>query len=70
MTKYSIITPLEMKNQSVVDLLYGVLFMMCKAGKPCAEIMSYIEQYESKYSEWWKYEIIHYLGKVKQLFLQ
>lgn len=51
MAKYSIITPLEMKNKSVVALLYGVLLMMCKAGKPSAEIMSYIEQYENKYSE-------------------
>ena len=52
MTKYSIIIPLEMKNKSVVDLLYGVLLMMCKVGKPSAEIMSYIERYESKYSDW------------------
>lgn len=62
--------PLEMKNKSVTDLLYGALLMMCKSGKDSAFIKQYIIDYECKYSEWWKCEIINYLGIGKKLFLQ
>lgn len=62
--------PLEMKNKSVTDILYGALLMQCKAGKSNKEILAYIRNYEQKYPEWWKCEIIKYLGKPKMAFLK
>lgn len=61
--------PLEMKNKSVTDILYGALLMMCKSGKDNHTILSYIKEYEKKYPKWWKCDIIKYLGKPKQAFL-
>lgn len=68
--KYLNIYPLEMKNKSIMDVLYGGGLMMCKAGKSNTEILNYIEEYETKYLEWWKCEIIQYIGIAKQVFLQ
>lgn len=62
--------PLEMKNKSVTDTLYGALLMMCKAGKPRSVILNYLKEYESKYPEWWKCEIINHLGSAKRAFLK
>lgn len=62
--------PLEMKNKSVTDILYGALLMMCKSGKDNRTILKYIKEYEKKYPEWWKCEIIKYLGKPKMAFLK
>lgn len=62
--------PLEMKNKSVTDILYGGLLMMCKAGKPNTEIRNYILGYEEKYPKWWECEILKYIGKPKQIFLK
>lgn len=62
--------PLEMKNKSVTDILYGGLLMMCKSGKNNSFIRDYIDKYEEKYSEWWKCEIINYIGSSKQFFLR
>ena len=62
--------PLEMKNKSVTDILYGALLMMCKSGKSNAFILQYIKKYEAKYPEWWKCKIIKYLGKPKMMFLK
>lgn len=62
--------PLEMKNKSVTDILYGGLLMMCKSGKNKAEILSYINEYEKKYPKWWECEIINYLGRAKKIFLK
>ena len=62
--------PLEMKNKSVTDILYGALLMMCKSGKDNTTILNYIKEYEKKYPEWWKCEIIKYLGKPKIAFLK
>ena len=62
--------PLEMKNKSVTDILYGALLMQCKAGKSNKDILAYIKSYEQKYPEWWKCEIIKYLGKPKMAFLK
>lgn len=62
--------PLEMKNKSVTDILYGGLLMMCKSGKSKAEILEYINEYEKKYPEWWECEILHYLGIAKNAFLK
>lgn len=62
--------PLEMKNKSVTDILYGALLMMCKSGKKRSFIVDYINEYERKYPEWWNCEIINYLGKPKQAFLK
>ena len=62
--------PLEMENKSVTDILYGALLMQCKAGKSNKDILSYIKSYEQKYPEWWKCEIIKYLGKPKMAFLK
>lgn len=61
--------PIEMKNKSVTDILYGALLMMCKSRKSRSSIITYIKDYEKKYSEWWKCDIIHHLGKPKQVFL-
>lgn len=61
--------PQELKEKSVPDLLYGVLLMMCKSGKSNKEIKNYINEYENKYPEWWKSEIIVSLGKAKKIFL-
>ena len=62
--------PTEMKNKSVTDLLYGGLLMMCKSGKSRSFILDYIKEYEKKYPKWWECEVIHYLGKAKQIFLK
>lgn len=62
--------PLEMKNKSVTDILYGGLLMMCKAGKSNTDIRNYIKGYESKYPKWWECEIINYIGRPKQIFLK
>lgn len=62
--------PLEMKNKSVTDILYGALLMMCKSGKKRKEIIRYLNEYEKKYPEWWKCEIINYLGMAKKMFLK
>ena len=59
----------ELKEKSVSDLLYGVLLMMCKAGKSNKEICAYIDLYEKKYPEWWQCGIIKKMGKAKALFL-
>ncbi len=61
--------PRELKEKSVPDLLYGVLLMMCKAGKSNKTIRNYIDEYEKKYSEWWKCENVKNLGKAKYAFL-
>lgn len=60
----------ELKEKSVTDILYGVLLMMCKSGKSTNKIKAYINEYEKKYPNWEKCEIINYLGKPKKLFLQ
>ncbi len=62
--------PVEMKNKSVTDILYGGLLMMCKAGKSRSEIITYLKEYEKKYPEWWTCKIINYLGIVKKMFLK
>ena len=36
--------PLEMKNKSVTDILYGGLLMMCKSGKSNSFISNYIKE--------------------------
>ncbi|RGN35270.1 glycosyltransferase family 2 protein [Bacteroides oleiciplenus] len=61
--------PEELKEKSVCDILYGVLLMMCKAGKSNQEIITYINSYEYRYPQWYKCKIIEYLGKGKQIFL-
>ena len=61
--------PSELKEKSVSDLLYGVLLMMCKAGKSSKEIKKYITIYEGKYPRWWKCDSIKYLGRAKKAFL-
>ncbi len=62
--------PLEMKNKSVTDILYGGLLMMCKSGKSRTEILKYLKEYEMKYPNWRECEIINYLGTAKKLFLK
>ena len=62
--------PLEMKNKSVTDILYGGLLMMCKSGKSNSFIRKYIKEYEQKYPEWWQCEIINHLGTAKKMFLK
>jgi DNA polymerase III delta prime subunit len=62
--------PRELKEKSVTDLLYGVVLMMCKSGKTTQDINAYIQQYETKYPEWEKSEIIKHIGKAKALFLR
>lgn len=61
--------PVELKEKSVSDLLYGVLLMMCKAGKSGKEIKNYIDRYEKKYPEWWKCDSVNHLGSAKKVFL-
>ena len=67
--KYKNIYPLEIKNKSVTDILYGGVLMMCKSGKDNSFISTYISDYEKKYPNWWKCEIVKYVGKPKKLFL-
>lgn len=62
--------PEEIKEKSVSDLLYGVLLMMCKAGKTNREICNYINSYENKYPKWWECNIIRHLGVFKGVFLK
>ncbi len=62
--------PNEIKEKSVCDLLYGVILMMCKAGKSNKDIKNYIKNYEKKYAKWSDCRIIQYLGKSKKIFLK
>lgn len=59
----------ELKEKSVPDLLYGVLLIMCKAGKSKKAIIGYINEYEKKYPDWEKCDSFKNLGKAKGLFL-
>lgn len=68
--KFLKVYPQEIKNKSVTDILYGGLLMMCKSRKSRPEIVAYIEDYEKRYPEWWKCEIINYLSSAKRLFLK
>lgn len=61
--------PLEIKNKSVTDILYGGLLMMCKSGKKREEILQYLKEYENRYPKWWNCQIINYLGAEKRVFL-
>lgn len=62
--------PQELKEKSVPDLLYGVLLMMCKAGRSNREIRNYIDSYGKKYVNWDTCEIINCLGMAKRIFLK
>ena len=61
--------PAEMKEKSVADLLYGGVLMICKKGGGASEIKNYIKNYEKKYPQWWKCDIINHLGIFKKVFL-
>ncbi len=61
--------PNEICSKSVPDLLYGGTLMMCKANKKSLQIKKYIADYESKYPEWYKSDIINELGRAKKAFL-
>lgn len=43
--------------------------MMCKAGKNNNEIRAYIREYEKRYPNWNKCEIVNRIGKAKKMFL-
>lgn len=62
--------PEEIKQKSVTDILYGALLMMCKSNIATKEIKKYINDYELKYPNWDKYEIITHIGRGKQAFLK
>jgi glycosyltransferase involved in cell wall biosynthesis len=62
--------PQEIAERSVRDLLYGVVLMMCKAGKNSKAIRGYINSYVSKYPHWYKAPSISCLGWPKKIFLQ
>lgn len=62
--------PEELKEKSVVDLLYGVVLMMCKAGKSNRKISEYISNYNRKYEGWENSKIINHIGKSKKIFVQ
>lgn len=61
--------PYEIMERSISDLLYGVVLIMCKAGKSNAEIRKYISKYEQKYPNWYSSEGIKKLGIAKNVFL-
>ena len=61
--------PEEIKEKSVPDLLYGVLLMMCKAGKSNREIKKYIKSYKKKYPNWFQCQSVDELGRAKKIFL-
>ena len=61
--------PEEIKEKSVPDLLYGVLLMMCKAGKSNREIKKYIKSYKKKYPNWFQCQSVDELGRAKKMFL-
>lgn len=62
--------PLEIKNKSITDLLYGAVLMMCKSGASNSQILEFIFKYETKYPEWWTCEIIKHVGTPKKVFLK
>lgn len=62
--------PEELKEKSVVDLLYSVVLMMCKAGKSNRKIREYISYYNRKYEGWENSKIINHIGKSKKIFVQ
>ncbi len=65
-TKYTA----EICIKSVPDLLYGVVLIMCKAGKSNGEIKRYIERYEKKFPGWYHSCIVPRLGKAKYVYLK
>ena len=61
--------PQEIKEKSVCDLLYGVVLVMCKAGKPSKQIKAYIKDYENRYQNWWECDIVNRIGRIKKIYL-
>lgn len=59
----------ELNTKSIPDLLYGGLLMMCKARKTKAEIVKFIQEYESRYPLWYEDPMVAQLGKAKMIFL-
>lgn len=59
----------EIKEKSVTDLFYGVLLLMCKAGKSTGQIKNYIHEYEQKYPDWYKCKSLKSMSKAKYLFM-
>lgn len=61
--------PDEICSKSVPDLLYGGTLMMCKANKSNLQVKKYIADYEAKYPDWYKSDIINEVGRAKKVFL-
>ena len=59
----------ELKEKSVMDLLYSMVLIMCKNKRKNSEIKKFIKEYNLNNKEWYKYEIINYIGKSKKIFL-
>lgn len=61
--------PEQIKVKSIIDLLYGVVLMMCKSKKASSDILLYIDEYEKKYPSWSESDIILSVGVFKRLYL-
>lgn len=62
--------PDEIMDKSVSDLLYGVVLIMCKAGRKNSDIRKYIRGYERKYPNWYLSKGKKNLGRAKNIFLR
>ncbi len=59
----------ELKEKSVIDLLYNKVFIMCKNKKSNKIIRSFIKQYEESNANWHNYTIVKYVGLTKRIYL-
>ena len=59
----------ELKEKSVLDLLYNKVLIMCKNHRKYKNIKLFINNYEKYNSNWYSYNIVNYVGKSKKIFL-
>lgn len=60
---------MELKEKSVMDLLYSKVLIMCKNKRKSKEIKLFINNYEKYNSNWYSFNIVNYIGKSKKIFL-
>lgn len=61
--------PDEICTKSIADLLYGGTLMLCKAGKSDDVIIKHINDYEKRFPNWRKNQIVGKLGRAKEIYL-
>ncbi len=60
----------ELKEKSIMDLLYNMVLLMCKNNRKNSEIRKFIIDFEKDNPNWKKYDINNYIGVSKKIFLK